>query len=138
MGFGRFLKKKFIPGYDLLNTVEHVANEGLVDGLKSKVKEDYCEDMPGTSHLYKSGKYDGKKEGIEEASSIYEKKLLKQAEEFLEQQKDAQKELTAYRKLLDEYEKEIEKLENKANKTKEENAYLQKLLLTERKLRKLN
>ena len=32
----------------------------------------------------------------------------------------------------------IEKLETKANKTKEENAYLQKLLLTERKLRKLN
>ena len=63
---------------------------------------------------------------------------MKQAEEFLKQQKNAKKEITAYKALLDEYEKEIEKLENKVNRTQEENAYLQKLLLTERQLRKLN
>ena len=37
-------------------------------------------------------------------------------------------------KLLDEYEQEIELLENKADKTDGENKYLQELLLKERKL----
>ena len=37
-------------------------------------------------------------------------------------------------KLLDEYEQEIELLENKADKTDRENKYLQELLLKERKL----
>lgn len=39
--------------------------------------------------------------------------------------------------LLDEYEREIEMLENKVYKTEEENEYLQKLRLRERKLRRL-
>ncbi len=138
MGFGRFLKKMIIPGYSTIRTVDKMLDDGVVEGIKNSYKEDICEDMPITSHIYKAGKYDGKKDGIEEASQIYEKKLLQQAEEFLKQQKDAKKEITAYKALLDEYEKEIEKLENKVNRTQEENAYLQKLLLTERQLRKLN
>ena len=44
------------------------------------------------------------------------------------------KERDEYEKLLDEYDKEIELLENKAGKTDGENKYLQVLLLKERKL----
>lgn len=44
------------------------------------------------------------------------------------------KERDEYEKLLDEYDKEIELLENKAGKTDGENKYLQELLLKERKL----
>ena len=44
------------------------------------------------------------------------------------------RDLAEYEKLLDEYDKEIELLENKADKTDRENKYLQELLLKERKL----
>ena len=44
------------------------------------------------------------------------------------------RDLAEYEKLLDEYDKEIELLENKADKTDGENKYLQELLLKERKL----
>ena len=47
------------------------------------------------------------------------------------------KERDEYEKLLDEYDKEIELLGNKAGKTDGENKYLQELLLKERKLKQL-
>lgn len=137
MGFFRYLKKQFIPGYDLINTVEHIADKGVVDGIKSKIKEDVCEDMPVTSHIYKKGQFDGKKIGVKEASAKYEKKLLKQAELFLKEKEIAEKEIKAYRTLLDEYEKEIERLENKEKRTKKENEYLLQLLSVERQLKKM-
>lgn len=43
----------------------------------------------------------------------YERKLRKQAEEFLKQMKDVKKEHDEYEKLLDEYEKYIKELEIK-------------------------
>ncbi|HAT4244898.1 TPA: hypothetical protein I9059_000025 [Clostridium perfringens] len=63
MGFKRFLKKSLIPGYELKSIVENVVTFGVVDGLKEEFKETYLEDMPGISHVYNAGKYDGKKEG---------------------------------------------------------------------------
>lgn len=59
------------------------------------------------------GRLDGMKDGYTEASGEYERKLRKQAEEFLTQMKDVKKEHDEYEKLLDEYEKYIKELEIK-------------------------
>lgn len=59
------------------------------------------------------GRYEGMKDGYTEASGEYERKLKKQAEEFLNQKKDFEKERDEYEKLLSEYEKYIEELERK-------------------------
>lgn len=47
-------------------------------------------------HETKPYVYEGKKQGYAEASDEYEKKLLDQAEEFIKQKKDFQKERDAY------------------------------------------
>ena len=57
------------------------------------------------------GRFDGMKDGYTEASGEYERKLRKQAEEFLNQMKDVKKEHDEYEKLLNEYEKYIKELE---------------------------
>jgi len=57
-----------------------MVDEGSVkEGIKRTIKEDYCEDNPLTSTIYKAGKYDGKVEGYNEASGVYEAKLVEQA-----------------------------------------------------------
>lgn len=59
------------------------------------------------------GRLEGMKDGYTEASGEYERKLKKQAEEFLNQMKDVQKEHDEYEKLLNEYEEYIKELEAK-------------------------
>ena len=59
------------------------------------------------------GRYEGMKDGYIEASREYEKKLLKQAEEFLKQIKDIRREHEEYEHLLKEYEEYIKELERK-------------------------
>lgn len=59
------------------------------------------------------GRLEGMKDGYTEASGEYERKLRKQAEEFINQKKDYMKERDEYEKLLSEYERYIKELENK-------------------------
>lgn len=135
MGLKRGLWRSTGIGW-VVDAVKNVVDEGSVsDGVKKTIKEDMTEDSPIGKMIYESGRYDGKKEGYEEASSEYEHKLIEQADRFLKQASVIEKERDEYEKLLDEYDKEIELLENKADKTDRENKYLQELLLKERKLR---
>lgn len=59
------------------------------------------------------GRVEGMKDGYTEASGEYERKIRRQAEEFLNQMKDVKKEHDEYEKLLDEYEAYIKELETK-------------------------
>lgn len=59
------------------------------------------------------GRLDGMKDGYNEASGEYERKLKKQADEFLNQMKDVEKEHEEYEKLLNAYEEYIKELEAK-------------------------
>ncbi len=59
------------------------------------------------------GRFEGMKDGYTEASYEYERKLRKQAEDFLKQIKDVEKERTEYEKLLNDYETYIQELEEK-------------------------
>lgn len=59
------------------------------------------------------GRYEGMKDGYTEASGEYERKLRKQAEEFINQKKNFEKEIEEYEKLLSEYEDYIKELEQK-------------------------
>ena len=137
MGFKRFLKKSLIPGYELKSIVENVVTFGVVDGLKEEFKETYLEDMPGISHVYNAGKYDGKKEGYEKASNEYEKKLIKQADEFLKQENVFEIDRARYEQLIDDYEIYIEEMMKKSNMSNEEKDYMNQIMVIERKLKKL-
>lgn len=139
MGLKRYLKHLVIPGTYVVDMTKNIIDEGgIVDGIKKTIKDEYTEDNPLTSAIYNSGKYDGKKEGYTEASAEYEKKLLKQADIFLQQTKIYEEERDAYEELLNEYEAEIEKISEKVNRTEAENEYVQQLLLRERKLKKMD
>ncbi|EOU1892329.1 hypothetical protein [Clostridium perfringens] len=137
MGFKRFLKKSLIPGYELKSIVENVVTFGVVDGLKEEFKETYLEDMPGINHVYNAGKYDGKKEGYEKASNEYEKKLIKQADEFLKQEKVFEIDRARYEQLIDDYEIYIEEMMKKSNMSNEEKDYMNQIMVIERKLKQL-
>lgn len=63
------------------------------------------------------GRLEGMKDGYARASAEYEQKLKKQAEEFLNQKKDAQRECDAYENLLEEYETYIKELEERLAST---------------------
>lgn len=137
MGLGRFLWRATGIGHRI-DTVKNILDEeSIVKGVKKTVKEDFCEDNPVTAHIYNVGKFDGKKDGYAQASEEYEAKLLEQADLFLKQIKDFKKEKEAYEELLKEYEVAIAELEEKANRTEQENQLLQSLLLKERQLKKL-
>ena len=138
MGFGRFIFKTVVPGGHLISTIKNVVDEGnIVDGVKKTYKQYVQEDIPGISHIYQSGKKDGKVEGYAEASDEYEKKLISQAELFLKQKQIFEQERDEYESLLDEYEKEIDRLEKVEKLSSDDTLYLQKLLSYDRKLRKL-
>lgn len=127
-----------IPTTLYTDMAKNMIDEGsVVEGYKKSLKQEYTEDNPLTSPIYKWGKYDGKEEGYSEASDEYELKLLQQADEILKQKQIFEDERDAYEELLDEYEREIEVLESKVSRTEEENAFLQELLSRERKLRML-
>lgn len=68
---------------------------------------------------YRDGYTEGEKAGYEVASNEYEKKLLQQADDFLNQQRDFVKEKSAYEELLDAYEKEIDYLQKRLIRQKE-------------------
>ena len=138
MGLKRWIKHMIFPCTIGEDIAKNMIEEGsVVDGFKKTVKQEYCEDNPLTSPIYKVGKYDGKVEGYEEASDEYEKKLLEQADLFIQQKKDFLKEREEYESLLDEYDKKISELQIYANKTQTEKDLLQKLLIKERELKNL-
>lgn len=135
MGFKRFLKKALIPGYYEFDIIQKVRENGVLDGIKEKMKEDYLEDTPVVSHIYNAGKYEGKKEGYAKASYVYEEKLLKQAEEFLNQKNEFANQKQEYEKLINEYERYIEEMSAKDSLSYEEKEYLNKIMIIERKLK---
>ena len=138
MGFIRFLMKQTIPGYSTVNTIKNIVDEGGVSGgVKRTLKEDFCEDNPITSTFYKIGKNDGKQEGYVEASKVYELKLRSLTEMFLNKKKVYDNQVADYEMLLNDYEALIDELQQKYNRTQEENEYLNLLLINERNLRKI-
>ena len=86
-----------------IDTVKNIVDEGSISGgVKRMIKEDLTEDNPLGKMIYDSGRYDGKKEGYEEASAEYEHKLIEQADLFLKQTRVFEEERDEYEKLLDE------------------------------------
>ncbi len=82
-----------------------IASAGVAAGVTEAIGWSLAVDFARKSQLLK--------DGYTEASGEYERKLRKQADEFLNQIKDVKRELDGYEKLLDEYEKYIEELERK-------------------------
>lgn len=137
MGFVRFLRRTTLAGR-AIDTVKNIIDEGSVTGgVKRTLKEDFCEDIPITAPFYNMGKRDGKKEGYIEASSVYGLKLRSLTDMFLSQKKVYGNQIAEYEKLLNDYDVVIEELQQKYNRTQEENEYLNFLLINERNLRRI-
>lgn len=135
MGLKRFIWRR-TPTGAMIDTIRSIAEEkSVIGGLKRIQDEEWAEDNPVTSAIYKSGKYDGKKEGYIEASAVYEKKLLEQADAFLQQKEIFESQRKSYEDLLDQYEEEIDCLKKKADRSEAENQLLQQLLLREKQLK---
>ncbi|MCC3865651.1 hypothetical protein K0040_15415 [Terrisporobacter petrolearius] len=90
-----------------------------------------------TQHAFNQGKHVGKKEGYQQASYEYEKKLLKQAEEFLKQTKIFESDKARYDKLIDDYERYIDEMMKKISMSNEEKDYMNQIMIMEKKLKKL-
>lgn len=130
-----------IPGYSTYKGVKNIKDHGIVEGYKKTLKDVYVENMPGVGHVYGLGKDEGKHEGMKEgyvrASSEYEKKLLKQAEEFLNQKNGLADNIKQRDELLDEYEKCISEMEAKYNSlTNEQHEILDEMKILKEKLGK--
>lgn len=129
-----------IPGYSLLKSVKNINNHGIVEGYTKTLKDVYVENMPGVGHVYDLGKHEGKHEGMKEgyirASSEYEKKLLKQAEEFLNQKRGLADNIQERDELLDKYEKCIGDMEAEFNSlTSEQRTLLDEMKALKEKLK---
>jgi len=117
--------------------IKKVQTYGFVDGIKEKMREDFLEDTPISSHIYNAGKHEGKKDGYKKASREYEKKLLAQANAFLNQKEIFESQKQEYEQLLHEYENYIEEMNAKEHLTNEEQDNLLQIISMERKLTKL-
>lgn len=89
-----------------------------------------------TDRAFEKGKHMGKKEGYQQASYEYEKKLLKQAEEFLSQRKKFEEDKEGYEQLIDDYEKYIDEMMQKNNLSEQEKDYMNQIMIMERRLKK--
>jgi hypothetical protein len=111
MGFKRLIKKMAIglPGATILDAMDKRKNTGkpFTDCLKSSVKETITEDMPGTSHIYQSGKKDGRVQGTAEQAQCDERKFQQQHISHEEDRRKWKKQRSEYEKLLDEKEENM-------------------------------
>jgi hypothetical protein len=141
MDWKRLAKKNLIPFYNTKDLISKIQDNGFIDGVKQKMKEDFIEDMPIIGNIYDyakaEGKYIGKYEGYVKASNDYENKFIKQANEFLNQIKDIKNQRDEYEQLLNDYDKYIDEMMHKDNLSKEEKADMNEMIITERKLRGL-
>lgn len=138
MGLKRFLWRYGTNG--LGATIDEikmiVEKKSIIEASKEMNRELIEDDMPIVSDIYKSGHNDGygegyfkgKGDGYEAAESEYEKKLLRQADYFLNQKNDFLKCRKEYEKLLDDYEREIVSLQGINARTEKENALLKELI----------
>lgn len=114
MSVYKFLKKVLIaatvPGATSMYVVKQVSEHGVAGACKEEIKE-----TPVINLVYKmgkdDGKYEGKKEGYEQASNKYEKKLLAQAKEFKKQQQNLKNNSDTKDALMKEYEAYIQEQE---------------------------
>ena len=71
MNLKRLAKKMILGGPiagHIQDAIEKTAENGgsFLKNLQESVKETITEDMPGTSHIYESGRYEGRKQGTVE------------------------------------------------------------------------
>lgn len=142
MDWKRFAKKNLIPFYNTKDLVSKIKDNGFADGVKIKLKEDFIEDMPLVGNVYDYAKAEGRRmgkyEGYNQASYEYEKKLIKQAEEFLKQANVLRSDKARYEKLIDDYERYIDEMMQKDNLSNQEKDYMNQIMIMERKLIELN
>ncbi len=98
----------WIPGIG--NAINTATAAGLTEAIGWMAVQHFYERWTQDKQ---KGRFEGMKDGYAEASGEYERKLRKQADEFLKQIKDVKRERDEYEKLLSEYEEYIEDLEKK-------------------------
>lgn len=112
MGFIRLLKKSMFGGGNLIQghindaiVKKYKTGKSFRECLRESIDETIQEDMPGTSHLYRKGKLDGKVEGTAEQARRDEKK-------FKDLHNTHQKDRAEWKKQKKDYEDLLDDLEN--------------------------
>lgn len=136
MAFGRFVAKTLFPTYYTYRAIKNMKDHGVVEGIKQQYKED-LQDNPVTNHIYSQGKHDGKKEGFNEASYEFEKKLIDQARRFTAQTKIFEDQRSDYEELLNDYERYIAEMEAKSSLSPEQQQYIKQIVAMEQQLKNI-
>ena len=127
LGMKRMALRAFVPGYSTVRKIGLMKKHGFRKGAEIEANE-LMNDIPGVSHIYregqKQGRYEGKKEGYVDASTVYEKKLREQAAQFLSEKSAFSETIDGYEALLDELQFYIKTLERKETLSKNEEADL--------------
>ncbi|MBR6311319.1 MAG: hypothetical protein IKR52_09015 [Paludibacteraceae bacterium] len=113
MGLKRLIKKVSLGGgiirghiYDAIQKKKETG-KSFRECLSESVKETVAEDMPGTRHVYKMGKTDGRKQGTVEQARRDEKKMQKMQEDHERDRQEWEKIDKEKDELLDETEKNL-------------------------------
>lgn len=105
----KILKNKNLSTSDVKVENHMISSSGTASALLLLCSSNKIE-FNKPSSLIEEVRNIGRKEGYEKASIEYEKKLFKQAEVFLKQDKEFQSDIVKYKELIDDYKKYIEKL----------------------------
>lgn len=133
MGLKRFLWKSTGVGWVAEVYKNSKEKHSILKGVGQTIKEDVMEDTPSPIsigyHLgHKDGEISGEKTGYTKAGFEYEKKLIEQANFFINQKKLLEKERENVLMLLEEYDKTLEEYKTRLDLTIEEKEYYQLLL----------
>lgn len=114
MGFKRFLIKNYLtPGGPIAGHIidafdkKDKTGKGFVECLKDSVKETVCEDMPGTSQVYREGHKDGRIQGTAEQARRDERKFRQMHDKHEADRRRWNAEKQEYEDLLDDIENNL-------------------------------
>ncbi len=124
MGTKRWLKHRLVP-FSWLRDTRDIFGEAdtLKDGIK-RVLRNGLEDDPITGLIYRVGQDEGKREGVVEASDVYQTKFEEQEKDFWKKVEEWDRVSHEKDVLLDECKEELERRENKNN---EDDTYMKEI-----------
>lgn len=113
MNIKRAAKKLLLPnkiGWIAdVRKIHKETGKSLVDSSIQSVKELFTEDLPGTSHIYDAGKFNGEKEGRARQAEVDAEKMSEMNKAYEKNLSEKNKIITDQNKLIDDLGKEAYK-----------------------------
>jgi len=111
MNIKKVIKKVYVPGGMAHEAaqIQKKTGKSFARSYLQAFKEFYTNDLPGTSHLYEAGKYEGEKQGRAVQAEVDAKKMQNMNEEYKQNLKDKDKVIKDQKDLLDDVAREMSK-----------------------------